>query len=142
MCSGLNGNHWRELLISWWIINRNLHTHFEALILYDIGRWGVPQQQSTSTNWSDTLSGHTWHSYKHYNPACTSIFCLNRGPNFSGLSRWSLSSVQIQWEIKMGEGVSQEPLGPQKWFTYQNLQNFPGSWMEILNALHFHNKPI
>ena len=33
-----------------------------------------------------------------------------------------------------GGGVSQEPLGPQKWFTYQNLQNFTRNWMEICIA--------
>ncbi len=34
------------------------HGHFGALILYDLGGWGVPQQQSlcaTSTNWSKLL---------------------------------------------------------------------------------------
>ncbi len=39
--------------------------HFGALILYDLGGWGVPQQQSlcaTSTNWSKLLlSQHNWY---------------------------------------------------------------------------------
>ena len=32
-------------------------------------------------------------------------------------------------------GISQELLGPQKWFTYQNLWNFVRKFMEVLSML-------
>ena len=56
--------------------------------------------------------------------------------------RWSMRSVQIQWENKWwgGGGISQELLVPQTWFTYQNLQNFMSKWMKIFSNFHLYHK--
>ena len=40
----------------------------------------------------------------------------------------------------MGGGLPQELLGPQKWFTYQNLQNFKRKYFRVFSALCFHEK--